>query len=123
MVLANLELLFRGADLEHASNTARFILAQNTGDTDWNSLYHSFNARFPALPRNPVPQKSGSLSLAAQDIEDTAVLKIDQVDDCTRVQVVDPNALGLDEQHRTKTLEAELKTLRLASSTAPHPTW
>lgn len=120
---ADISLLFRGADLEHASNTARFILAQNTGDTDWNSLYHSFNARFPALPRNPVPQKSGSLSLAAQDIEDTAVLKIDQVDDCTRVQVVDPNALGLDEQHRTKALEAELKTLRLASSTAPHPTW
>ncbi|MDG1471284.1 MAG: PAS-domain containing protein [Ascidiaceihabitans sp.] len=122
-ITADISLLFRGPDLEHASNTARFILAQNSGETDWISLYRSFGARFPALPRDPVTDRDGSMILAAQDIQDTAVLKIDRVNECTHVQVVDPDALGLDDHHRVKSLEAELQTLRLASSTAPHPTW
>jgi PAS domain-containing protein len=121
--LADISLLFRGADLEHASSTARFILSQHTGETDWISLYRSFHARFPALPFDPVSNQGSSLFLAAQDAQDTAVLKIEQVDDCTHVHVIDPDALGLHEHHRLKSLEAELKTLRLASSTAPNPTW
>ena len=121
--MADISLLFRGADLEHASSSARFILSQHTGETDWVNLYRSFHARFPTLPFDPVSSRDSSLILAAQDAQDTAVLKIEQIKDCTHVHVIDPDALGLHEHHRMKSLEAELKTLRLASSTAPNPTW
>ena len=120
---SDISLLFRGTDLEHASNAARFILAQHSGDTDWNSLYRSFSARFPTLPVDPVANSDAPLVLSSQDDDDPAVLKIDRIDDCTHVHVIDPNAWGTSENHRLKSLEIELKTLRLASSTAPHPTW
>lgn len=119
----DISLLFRGADLEHASDAAGSIISQNVADTDWNSLHQCFGARFPALPKEPPENQAEPLFLPAQDSNDPAVLKIKKIDDCIHVNVVDSGALEGDERHRIKTLEAELQTLKLASSTAPHPVW
>lgn len=120
---SEISFLFKKDTIQHASEQAHAIVDLNEDDSDWTALYRSLSPRFPTIPETPDSQSQNPMIIKASGSNDAGLLRLTAMDDCTHVEVIDTCLENPSEQHHIKSLEAELATLRMASSTAPHPVW
>ena len=120
---SEISLLFRDDNLQHATDSAREIAKFDGDKDDWAALRDSLVSRFPSLPETLSGQSSNPMEIKAISSDDSGILRLTTLNDCTHVEIIDACFATASEQHRVKSLEAEINTLRMASSTAPHPIW
>lgn len=118
-----LSFLFRDLDLEHASPGAERLVTRDGASTDWDALRANLGIRFPGMPDAERLQGVGSLTLHALHSGDDAVIHLAREKDITRLTIEDDTSGNMQTAHKVKTLEAELRSLRLAAVGAPYPIW
>lgn len=121
--MSQISLLFRKDDLQHASDGAKGIIDISGEDSNWSTLHRKLVSRFPGMPATTDAQTDNPMIVKAITPGDKGMLRITALDDCTHVEIIDANMADTYGPHDLKALEAEVSTLRTASSTAPHPIW
>jgi len=115
--------LFCDLDLEHATDQARSVLSRGSGETDWHALRAALTARFPGLPDGDALRNLDKLTIHAAALDDLAVLHLEREQEMTRVVIEDDFLAHANAVHEIKSVETELHTLRLATSSSPYPIW
>ncbi|MBY5933425.1 PAS-domain containing protein [Tateyamaria omphalii] len=121
--MEGIELLFEGADLQHATPQAQTTMQRQPGATDWQALRLGLGGRFPGLPDHDDLPSIETLTLRAASSGDNAVLHLHREAEMTRVEIDDKTAADPDAEHKLKVIQFELDTLRLAATEAPYPIW
>ncbi|TMM52584.1 PAS-domain containing protein [Sulfitobacter sabulilitoris] len=117
--------VFHGSALHHASNFAEQALGLSAGRDDWTSMAQALEPRFPDLETYMSGPPNQSVALEAGANGDRCDLWITRNGDVTHAQVQRQTAIPArtSPPGLPRAKDDELRHLRLASETSPHPVW
>lgn len=115
--------LYKNDDLQHASELAKSVVGLAETDTDWKSLHTQLHKRFQLMPVSTTEISTTPVIVNATDASDKGFVRLTRSGETVHVEIVEPGTSSPTQIHQIKSLEAELATLRMASSTSSHPMW
>lgn len=118
------QFLFLGDQLEHATPEATALLSADATLGNWDTLRDGLAARFPDLPASADLSRLTAASYLAAGADDAAVLHLERDADALRVTIHENGSVGGPcIGQATKGVKAQNAILRLAADTAPYPMW
>ena len=115
--------LFENNALNHVSDIAGKRFHVVPGVDDWSSLRDKLAVRFPDLPETIAQAGSGTVNIAARQIEDTATLQLTRNGAFLRVNVLESGKHSPEQTEQLKKIQINLENLARASDTTPHAVW
>lgn len=119
----DLSFLFSGDVLEHATPSARDLLDPETNGDDWAALHHSMVRRFPKFPMHMDQIEPHTTCVRSREATDSAYVELFRDGALIHVRLIESEVGDPVKRHQLLSFEAELGTLRMATSTAPYPIW
>lgn len=118
--------LFDRQTLTDATRSALGLLESTEGETDWERVTALLRPRFAEFPGLiDKTQETGTLIIPSLASDDAGTLQVEWWENIIRIELIEHEKTTpcAADQHRLRTLQKELETLRQAMGGAPYPVW